>query len=418
MILLCKLSFWIQLLVRRIIMIERCLKNLPWVFVCVALIGCASQTARTIDQTEIATPASSYTTAEQRMERTREIVSIDMSGYQKKIDNFIMILDPSASMSVPYGDLPKFELAMDTAVHLNRTIPDLDIKAGLRTFGHPVYTSLIHGITGYAKETFEDALMEIENTDGVSPMEFALDQTGKDLVSLGGSTGIIIISDGKNMDISPVLAARKLKKKYGDQVCIYTILVGNNPEGARILADIAHESRCGFTVNADDLISGQQMTDFVVKVFLMARKEEKKDQWADTDGDGVHDSMDDCQDTPKGARVTVRGCWEIGDVLFDFDKYDIKPVYYPILDDMADILKQNPGLMIKIDGHCDIMGTERYNDKLSINRANSGRAYLESKGVPVGQLNTEGFGFSVPKDTNQSSEGRAKNRRIEFIRVK
>ena len=378
-----------------------------------AWVGCAGTTRKEIQPDGIYAVSSYSAEVARRTAPTRDVVNIDTKGTTRKVDNFLVIFDPSASMSVPYGDRTKFELAMDTILHFNKTIPDLELTGGIRTFSHPVYTSMIYGFEPYTFQGFENALLTLENTDGVSPMEFALDETRKDFFSLSGKTAVIIISDGKGMDLSPVLAARKLVEKYKDRVCIYTIVVGDDPDGAGILSDIATESDCGFSVPADSLVTGQAMADYVTKIFLA----KKGAELLDADGDGVPDAIDKCAKTPKGLTVDAHGCWKIGDVLFDFDKYDIKPDYFDVLDRIAAVLIKHREIKIRIEGHTDIIGSERYNDALSLNRANAGKAYLLDKGVMPGQITLKGFGYSVPRDTNKSDAGRARNRRIEFRQI-
>ncbi len=137
----------------------------------------------------------------------------------------------------------------------------------------------------------------------------------------------------------------------------------------------------------------------------------------DTDGDGVPDYKDECLGTPQGAKVDNRGCWVIMDTLFDFNKYDIKAQYYPVIDDVVAVLKKNPSLKIEIQGHTDKIGAEAYNQKLSENRARSVMNYLVMKGIEGKRLSIAGYGFTRPETTNETEEGRALNRRVELVPV-
>ena len=136
----------------------------------------------------------------------------------------------------------------------------------------------------------------------------------------------------------------------------------------------------------------------------------------DSDGDGVLDYLDECPGTPKGARVDERGCW-VSDTLFDFNRYEIKPQFQPVLDEVVVVLKENPYLKIKIQGHADILGTKAYNQKLSEMRAKAVMEYLASEGIEPTRLSSVGYGFSRPKATNETEAGRALNRRVEFVPV-
>ena len=137
----------------------------------------------------------------------------------------------------------------------------------------------------------------------------------------------------------------------------------------------------------------------------------------DTDGDGVPDYLDECPGTPKGAKVDERGCWVISEALFDFNKYLIKTEFYPHLDEIITVLQENPTLVVEIQGHTDNVGSSQYNRKLSENRANAVKNYLIKKGINDQRLIAVGFGFSRPKTTNRTEEGKALNRRVELLPV-
>ena len=102
------------------------------------------------------------------------------------------------------------------------------------------------------------------------------------------------------------------------------------------------------------------------------------------------------------------------DVLFDFDKATIKPEGRSKLDDLADKVKGvNLEVVIAI-GHTDSIGADAYNQKLSVRRAESVKAYLVSKGVEPNRVYTEGKGEKQPVASNKAADGRQKNRRVEI----
>jgi len=137
----------------------------------------------------------------------------------------------------------------------------------------------------------------------------------------------------------------------------------------------------------------------------------------DSDGDGVLDRNDDCPGTPRGTPVDVHGCPEIPDlkgVNFEFDKDALTSEGMSILDHGADLLNSNPAVRVEIVGHTDSMGSDEYNQRLSERRADTVRAYLESKGISANRLSTSGRGESAPIANNDTREGRAENRRVEL----
>jgi outer membrane protein OmpA-like peptidoglycan-associated protein len=102
---------------------------------------------------------------------------------------------------------------------------------------------------------------------------------------------------------------------------------------------------------------------------------------------------------------------------FAFDRAVIRPQSYPILNDVAAIIKQNESNIAKVhvQGHTDSIGSDQYNMALSDRRANAVEEYLVKQGVPASILDSEGFGESKPVATNTTAEGRALNRRVDFV---
>jgi OmpA-OmpF porin, OOP family len=102
------------------------------------------------------------------------------------------------------------------------------------------------------------------------------------------------------------------------------------------------------------------------------------------------------------------------DVFFDFDKSVIKPEGKSKLDDLSNKLKGiNLEVVIAI-GHADSIGSDGYNQRLSVRRAESVKAYLVSRGVESNRVYTEGKGEKQPVADNKTRDGRAKNRRVEI----
>ena len=112
---------------------------------------------------------------------------------------------------------------------------------------------------------------------------------------------------------------------------------------------------------------------------------------------------------PVAEKVTLAA-----DVLFDFDKAVLKSEGKNKLDDLATKVKAiNLEVVIAI-GHTDSIGADAYNQKLSVRRAESVKAYLVSKGVEPNRIYTEGKGEKQPVASNKTKDGRAKNRRVEI----
>ena len=104
----------------------------------------------------------------------------------------------------------------------------------------------------------------------------------------------------------------------------------------------------------------------------------------------------------------------LDDVLFDFDKSNIKPQAATILDRLVAFMSENKDKRANLAGYTDNIGTEAYNQALSERRVNSVKDYVVKKGIDSSRISGQGFGESKPIADNKTAEGRAKNRRVEI----
>lgn len=115
-------------------------------------------------------------------------------------------------------------------------------------------------------------------------------------------------------------------------------------------------------------------------------------------------------------RESARGLIvNINDVLFDFNKYTLKPGAREKLAKVAGILLAYPGLKVQLEGHTDSIGSDEYNMKLSNDRAGAVRDYLLSQSVPTANLTAIGMGKDSPVASNDTAAGRQQNRRVEMV---
>ena len=225
--------------------------------------------------------------------------------YVQKVDNLLIIMDVSGSMAETYQGRVKLNDVIDIVSRLNQTIPDLKLKIGLRGFGLGTFaastpTALIVDLSENDKAQISDALKNITNANGESLLNLALDAGNQDLETTRGQTAVVVVSDGNEINRSPVVSAEAMKRKYGDRLCIYTVLIGNDPPGKRLMEELATAGGCGFAVMADDIMTSAGMAGFVEKVLLV--------EAGDADDDGVLDTLDHCPNSPRGATVDARGC--------------------------------------------------------------------------------------------------------------
>jgi OmpA-OmpF porin, OOP family len=149
----------------------------------------------------------------------------------------------------------------------------------------------------------------------------------------------------------------------------------------------------------------------------------------DNDGDGVPECPQPIDKCPTEPAQTPDGCPQkytlivVTDtkielkqtVYFDTRKATIKRVSFALLDEVAQALTDHPAIKVRIEGHTDSQGKDKFNLKLSQKRAESVRKYLSDRGIDVFRMEAQGFGESVPISDNRTSDGRAQNRRVEFF---
>jgi OOP family OmpA-OmpF porin len=352
-------------------------------------------------------------------------------GWVQGVDNFLVIIDSSASMYEPLMGTSKLNRARGVAHNIIMTVPlELRLTGGLRYFGPQgpsgTNSELIYGMGPFDKRSFVDSMTTIRN-GGLTPIALPLTACAEELKKTTGKIAVILISDGldNESDPTPIEAVRLLKKEVGNRLCLHTVLIGEDPAGRRLLSQIADSTDCGSTTDEMMLDTSSGLDHFVTKVFLapgapmvsaMAGASPK-----DSDKDGVYDQFDACPNTPRGAKVDSRGCRlkikgtvSISlNVEFDTNKAEIRAQYHDHIREVADFLTSYPDTKAEIEGHTDNRGSARYNKNLSMRRAASVRQYLiDNFQVAPGRLSARGYGFDQPIASNNTETGRQKNRRV------
>jgi OOP family OmpA-OmpF porin len=388
--------------------------------------------------------------ASSRQTLTFQPGSIDTGRYVRKVDQFVVIADGSLSMADRTNGQRKLGISEDLLVSLNQTIPSLGYESGLRTFGRGLCKSegktvSIIELGDYIESTYGDGVARYQCANGKSPLNLALDATGADMGNHSAPSAVVILSDGLHMGQKEIAAAEALKSAFGENITIYAIQIGDSKEGRSLLEQVASAGG-GYVKSTSELTSAAAMAGFVVDVFL----------WPDDDGDGVPNHLDKCPDTPAGVKVDAAGCpldsdgdgvpdyldkcpgtprgvpvdktgcpisgievmgdeWMVrGKVLFALNKATIRPEAAEVLLKVANFLKKNPQYVVEIQGNTDNTGQMAWNMQLSKMRADAVKKFLVSNGVAGGRLTTKEFGPNEPIAPNNTAEGRAKNRRVDF----
>jgi outer membrane protein OmpA-like peptidoglycan-associated protein len=146
----------------------------------------------------------------------------------------------------------------------------------------------------------------------------------------------------------------------------------------------------------------------------------------DRDKDGVPDNVDHCPDMagpmdnwgcpPYKKIVIKRDKIELKEkIQFAWDQAILQDVSFPLLDEVAQALKDNKGFRVQVEGHASSEGLDDHNQTLSEKRAAAVLDYLAAHGIAKDRLVSKGFSSSVPIDTNATTAGREANRRVEFV---
>lgn len=171
-----------------------------------------------------------------------------------------------------------------------------------------------------------------------------------------------------------------------------------DPSTGRFFTVLPHEGRYSYVITKEGYFPRSNHVDLLEK------------------GDRLE--MDEVIELQKidemiGEERTIR----LNNLFFDLDKYVLRSESFPELNRMVDIIKEND-LSIEVLGHTDNTGSPEYNKKLSEQRAGAVRDYLVSQGIPTDKIATKGFGETQPLASNETEEGRARNRRVEIRFIK
>ncbi|MEA3471670.1 MAG: OmpA family protein [Thermodesulfobacteriota bacterium] len=329
--------------------------------------------------------------------------------YVKKVDNLLIIIDESSSMSDSYMKKTKFAVAKNVIDNINRCLPEMELKIGLRNFGRNVSpfkeeTALLYGLTDFDRKEFGDVVKKLEKGMGRSAMIFAINGAAEDLKEAAGGIAVVIVSDWKNSEEFSIKAAENMKNLYGDRICIYTIMVGENEDGKKRMEEVAKAGYCGFPKNSVQLASGRQMAGFIKKVFL--KKAPPKVEVVKETPPPVEEPA------PVFVEQVMFTATLKADVLFDFDSAELKPGAEEELDRITTTLSNYPEISIRIEGHTDSRGSESYNQGLSERRAVAVKNALVQTGIDPSRIEAIGLGESQLISTDD-----ALNRRVNIVTV-
>ncbi len=356
---------------------------------------------------------------------TFQPVPVNPSAHFKKFDTFVVVLDTASSMEVSYRERLEADRTREIVSRMNRMIPDMGYRSSIVAFRSGSCQNcedavLLYGPAPYNRDEFEAGLAAYRQAGEInrfSPTDGNMPATRAILKGNPGRVALIVVTDSENILHGRAFkTVQKLTAFFGGRLCIYPIQVDRNVAGRRVVDELVKVGGCGFSVNADEIATPKAMAAYVNQIFLASAAAPVAaapvSVVADSDGDGVPDSRDECPNTPKGAKVNAVGCWELTGVFFDSDQAVIKDTR--ALDEAVAVLKANPKLMGEIQGHTDSTASADYNQKLSEARARAVRDYYIRQGIAPERIRAIGFGETRPAASNDTVAGRALNRRVEL----
>jgi len=315
-------------------------------------------------------------------------VQLSTAQYGKKADTFVIVQDASSSMSGQHMNMghSKLDMATKTLSNMNQTIPQLDFNSGLAAFSGSCYNKaeVLYGLAPYSRGGLGGGIAKLTCSGGPTPMGAGINTANSKLLTgLGlGQIAMFIVSDGISAVShtaggnggrdGAIAAAKKAKDQLGNRLCIYPIQIGNEPGAEDFMNELATIGGCGFANNAMDISSPKTMAAYVIKTLL-----------------GPADTAVRVDTSPD--KITFSA-----DALFDFDKAVLKSKGKQSLDNLMARLGSVKYDVIVAVGYTDRIGSEDYNKRLSVRRANAVKKYLVTKGVDASNVFVDGKGEANP----------------------
>jgi OOP family OmpA-OmpF porin len=314
---------------------------------------------------------------------------IGPTRHVRMADNFFVFYDPSTAMTVPYKNtgLTRLEKSKEILLRSNASLPELNWQAGL----YPHWKNVMwlpgakHGfhpyypLRKYDRQAFTAALEQLPVRSSGPPMlQIALMKL-EHLLGLPGRTEVFMFTNGAASrfegvdEPEPLAQAKMLADKY--DVCFNLISSATNRTAEKLLNDIAAVNDCSQVIDFDTV--AEHPEHLFGKLHMPA-------------------------DSP------------FPNVLFAFDKSEIRKEYRSTLDRLGRHLLENPKDYAVLSGFCDSIGTKSYNMHLSRRRAESAQKYLLANfpGLNKKRILLYWYGYAKPAASNKTAEGRRLNRRV------
>jgi OOP family OmpA-OmpF porin len=316
-------------------------------------------------------------------------------------DNVIVLFDSSGSMGEPYGNsgMTKLQAAKRLLKQRTDAFPGdySDLNVGLYSYTPPVNTvandanSVFYKVQPFNKAAFQEAVDKLPNeASGPTLMVSGMRRLAKVMENLSGRTVVFMFTDGSHSDDgaseSPLELAKQIAKKHDiDFQLISTTDIETNFKLMQAVASINEASRVH---SFESLLDRPEV--FMGSVF----------------------ALEESYVITATTRDKIVG-FKLDQIEFGFDKSDIEIEFTMELDTVGEILNQNPDSYIVLAGHTDNIGAEEYNLALSHQRVEAVANYLAKEfQIDLSRVSMFWYGETAPIASNDTEEGRQKNRRV------
>ncbi|TVQ97433.1 MAG: hypothetical protein EA399_13270 [Desulfovibrionales bacterium] len=329
-----------------------------------------------------------------------------------RAENFLFFIDHSGSMAMSApsesqsslaarhdpNKQEKIEVTKEVLKAINNDIPDITFTAGLYTFGpFQEYIAPSPYDPNRLNQGIGDLQTQYDIFGRLTPMGLGLQSLDAVIGGLSNRRAVILVTDGEsNIGPKPLPIIQDMYARYGTDLCFHVISFAQTAAEKALVEQIAAVNPCTVTADVMDLQDDAKRAEFVRKVFY------------DVEVIPAAPVVEPTPPAPVEEVIVFRN------VNFDFDRYNIKPEFEPLLREAAEIIKARPGNQVLVDGHTCNIGPAAYNMGLSERRASSVRNFLVNEGVEADRITTRGFGLTQPRFDNNTREGRSLNRRVEI----
>ncbi len=311
-------------------------------------------------------------------------------------DQIIIIVDVTGSI----GRLSRYRHEKELVQAFTDAMPNGTYLAGIDSFAGVSSREWVDlRLMTFNRDRMVGGAASIRPLGSLTPLSRSLYNQRLELRGKRGSGALLIFSDGKVRNPEEVLqACRELNIEHAGDLCIYTVDVGSSERGARLLQQMAAVNGCGKYYDSASLTSAAAIQALARDIFMGPRAVPPP--------------------APAPAPAPEPVVWNLHVINFPNDVSVVAPSYDAQLDQAASILKNNPNMSLRLEGHTDHNASYEYNQGLSERRVNAVKQAFIIRGIDGARLETGAYGKTRPTVPNDSPSNLHKNRRVEVLVIK